>query len=202
MATDSELLAEYVDGGSHAAFSALVDRHLSVVSSAASRQVGGDIHRTREVVQTVFTLLARKAQALRTHPALIAWLYTTTALTAAKLRRTEARRSRRETLEPSMDENFASQEPSADWDRVRAVIDPLLLQLPDADRTAILLRFFERSAYREIGTRFGISENAARMRVERALEILRSRLERLGIKSTSTAIGVALAEQAVVDLMP
>jgi RNA polymerase sigma factor (sigma-70 family) len=197
MPTDSDLLAAYIDSGSQSAFTALVERHLPAVCSAAARQVGGNNYSTQEVVQTVFTLLARKAQTLRSHPALIAWLYTTTSLTAAKMRRQEARRSRRETLEANMEDKLVSPDAAIDWDRVGAVIDPLLLQLSETDRAATLLRFFEHRPYREIGDRFGISENAARMRVERALEGLRSKLARLRIKSTAAAVGIALGEHAV-----
>ena len=41
-----------------------------------------------------------------------------------------------------------------------------------------------------------ISEDAARMRVERALEKLRGVLARRGVTSTGAALGAVLAEQA------
>jgi DNA-directed RNA polymerase specialized sigma24 family protein len=94
MSTDAELLQLYAERGSQPAFSTLVERHLALVYSAALRQVGNNPHRAQEVVQTVFTLLARKVRPLSRHPALIGWLYTTTYYTADKLRRAEQRRER------------------------------------------------------------------------------------------------------------
>ena len=94
MSTDAELLQLYAERGSQPAFSTLVERHLALVYSAALRQVGNNPHRAQEVVQTVFTLLARKVRPLSRPPALIGWLYTTTYYTADKLRRAEQRRER------------------------------------------------------------------------------------------------------------
>ena len=56
-----------------------------------------------------------------------------------------------------------------------------MLELKDSDREALLLRYFERRSMAEVGSRLGLSENAARMRVERALERLRERLTRRGV---------------------
>jgi TonB family protein len=76
-------------------------------------------------------------------------------------------------------------------------LDEALAELSDSDREVILLRFFEERDYATVGARFNLTDNTARMRVERALEKLRARLERRGVTSTSAALGVALANQAV-----
>ena len=39
--------------------------------------------------------------------------------------------------------------------------------LDEEDRMSVLLRHFEHRSFAEIGARVGLSENAARMRVER-----------------------------------
>jgi len=193
MPTDAELLHQYVECESEQAFTALVQRHLPVAYSAALRQVGGDPHRAQEVVQRVFTLLARKAKSLRHHPALIGWLYTTTHHVAAKMWRAEQRRLRLE--EQAMNEPEPST--TVKWEQMRPVIDEFMLQLKERDRTAVLLRFFANQSYGEIGNQLGLTENTARMRVDRALESIRSALARRGIGSTSAALGTLLAAQAV-----
>src|SRR4029077_4252915 len=66
----------------------------------------------------------------------------------------------------------------------------------DRDREAVLLRFFEGQAFAQIAARLSLSEDAARMRVDRALEKLRAALVRRGIASTAAALGVVLASQA------
>ena len=76
MTPDPELLATFARTNSEDAFAELVRRHVSLVYSAALRQVGGDAHLAQDVAQTVFTDLARKAAALARRESLTGWLYT------------------------------------------------------------------------------------------------------------------------------
>lgn len=195
---DHELLVRYAEEGSEAAFTELVHRHFDLVYSAARRQVGGDDQRAREVAQTVFTDLAHKARALRRHPALRGWLYTSTHFAARKLLRSEQRRRQRELTAQAMQELSSPPGLSGDWDRLSARLDEAMQALGPRDREAILLRFFFQRHFAEIGDRLGSSEKAAQMRVDRALEKLREALARRGITSTAGALAVALADQAVV----
>src|ERR1700740_1161966 len=89
MSTDAELLRRYVEEKSEAAFAELVRRHLDLVYFVALRQVGGDAHRAKDVAQTVFTDLARKARALPGHATLTGWLHTSTRFAATKQRRAD-----------------------------------------------------------------------------------------------------------------
>jgi len=90
---DAELLQRFAAERSEAAFAEIVQRHVDLVYSAALRQMRGDHHRAQEVTQMVFVSLARKAAALVRHPALPAWLYRSTCLSALDLQRKEARRA-------------------------------------------------------------------------------------------------------------
>lgn len=96
-----------------------------------------------------------------------------------------------------MNEINADNRAAADWDRLRPVLDAAMHGLSDADREAILLRFFQNRRLAEIEQRLGLSEDAARMRVERALDKLQGLLGRRGITSTTAALGVALANPAL-----
>src|SRR5205085_3224508 len=49
----------------------------------------------------------------------------------------------------------------------------------------------------DVGVRVGLSENSARMRVDRALDKLRTGLSRRGVTSTAAALGLILTQQAV-----
>lgn len=197
MLTDAELLRRYADGKSEEAFATLVSRYVDLVYSSALRQVGGDAHRAQDVTQIVFTTLARKARSLTHHPVLAGWLYTATQHAAAKAIRTEARRHAREKEAQAMHEIFAPDSTVIDWERVRPVLDDAMRELDDRDREAVLLRFFARRPFREIGTALHLSEDAARMRVERALDKLHGLLSRRGVSSTSSALALALTGQAV-----
>ena len=66
-------------------------------------------------------------------------------------------------------------------------------ELHEADRTAVVLRFLENRSLREVGTALGLQENAARMRVDRALDKLRGLLARRGVTSTVSGLTSALA---------
>jgi hypothetical protein len=86
----------------------------------------------------------------------------------------------------------------SDWSEIRDVLDETVGELTDSDRRALLLRYFEARPFAEIGSALGLSENAARMRVDRAVDKLRTRLAIRGITSTTAALASALGQFAVV----
>jgi len=198
MSDDAELLRRYANENSEPAFAELVQRHLGLVYHAALRQVGGDAHRAQDVAQTVFTDLARKAEALARRPVLAGWLYTSTRYAAAQVVRSERRRRVREQEAHTMNENLSDPTPAADWEHMRPVIDDALQALNERDREAVLLRFFENRPFAEVGARMAASEDAARVRVDRALEKMRAELARRGVTSTTAALALALAGQSAV----
>ena len=198
MNDDAILLRRYANEGSEADFAALVQRHLNLVYSVALRQVNGDTHLAEDVTQQVFSDLAHKAGKLSRHPVLSGWLFTSTRFAAAKAVRSESRRRTREKEAELMKE---AMEPDAgcrlDWERARPVIDEALAELSERDREAVLLRFFEDKEYQAVAARLSLSENAARMRVDRAVDKLNGLLRKRGITSTSAALATALSSHAV-----
>src|SRR5438445_8301945 len=92
---DSELLREFAERGSDAAFTTLVQRYADLVYSTALRQLR-DPDLAQEVAQTVFCLLARKARSLCNRTALVGWFYRAACFAAADVLRTEPRRRERE----------------------------------------------------------------------------------------------------------
>ena len=194
---DAELLQRYAQSRSEEAFAELVRRHVDLVFSAALRQVSGDPHRAEEVTQMVFISLARKASALARHPVLLAWLHQSTRFAAGNVRREEGRRWAHERAAATEIGGAGEQTDGADWERLRPVLDDAVNDLNWFDREAVLLRFFANRPFAEVGRQLGLSENAARMRVERALAKLQSSLARRGITSTAAALTVALSGNAV-----
>ena len=197
MPDDAALLRRYAQDRAEDAFAELVRRHVDGVYSTALRRVGGDTHLAEDVTQQVFVALAQKATSLSHHPVLTGWLYLTTRHESANVVRTEQRRKVREQEAHSMNETVSDSGLPADWTRVAPVLDDAIDQLGETDRTAVLLRFIGRRSFAEIGNLLRITEDAARMRHERALEKLRVALGRRGITSTSAALGLALANHAV-----
>ena len=198
MANDNDLLREYARSASEAAFTELVHRHMNMVYSAALRETDGDAAFAEELTQLVFVELSRKAASLLRHPALAGWLYTCVRWTAANKRRAEQSRQRRQLEYQTMSQLLSSESPESAWRQLRPVLDDALHELGEKDRTAIVLRFFENLSLQEVGMQLGLNENAARMRVDRALRKLRDRLSKRGITSTGSALAAAIVVGAMV----
>jgi len=194
--TDSQrLLAEYAKNGSEPAFRELVERYLNFVYSTALRLVAGDAHLAKDVAQTVFISLARKGRTLSAGVMLGGWLHQHIYHVATKAMRTERRRQSREC--EAMQMNMLHDDSGADLRQVAAMLDEAITRLGSKDRTAILLRFFEQRDFRAVGEALGSNEDAARMRVSRALEKLHSLLKQRGVTLSLAALGAGLTAAAV-----
>jgi RNA polymerase sigma factor (sigma-70 family) len=196
---DAALLHAYVRERDEAAFSELVRRHVDLVHTAAFRRVGGDARKAQEVTQQVFIDLAKKAAALTRHPALPAWLHRSTRFVAANLRREEHRRRAREEISARETDTVSASpfEPAADWTQLAPVLDAALDTLGETDRQVVVLRHFSQLSFAEIGATLRVSEAAAQMRAARALEKLRRALQKRGVTSTASALGLALGANTV-----
>jgi RNA polymerase sigma factor (sigma-70 family) len=197
MDTDSQLLEAYARDGSERAFRELVERHINLVHSAALREARGNVSLAEDITQAIFTELARRAARLVRHPALAGWLYTSVRLTSANVRRAEDRRQRREQEASTVHQLLGPDPTDVLWPQVRPLLDDVMHQLNDKDRTVVVLRFFEGQSLKEVGLALGLTENAARMRVERSLEKLRALLTQRGVKSTASTLAAVLAVGAV-----
>ena len=195
MTDNRTLLAEYANHGSEPAFRELVARYIDLVYSTAVRLVNGDTHRANDVVQTVFTDLARLARTLSPEVMLGGWLHRRTWHVATTLMRTERRRQHRERQAVEMND-FQNQSQD-EFERIAPLLDEAINQLGDRDRAAIVLRFFEHRDLRAVGEMLGSNEDAAQKRVARAVEKLRGHFARRGIVASAVVITSALAAHAV-----
>lgn len=184
--TDQDLLRKFRDNRCEASFRQLVDRHLKMVFSVAYR-VSGERGLAEEIAQSTFAKLADSDA----KPDVVAgWLYHTARNLALTTVRSESRRKQREQLAVTMELN----EPTPD--QLTEHLEPALEQLGPEERDVLVLRFFEERNLRDVGAELGLSEDAARMRVNRALEKLRSVFGKLGITGTTTWLATALPTSA------
>ncbi len=193
---DTQLLCTYVTERSEDAFRGLVRRHIALVHGVARRQAGIDAHLADDVTQRVFVLLAQKASSFAGHATLAGWLYTAARLESLKVARDEARRRARETRAAEMNAPHDSADSAPAWDELQQVLDDAMSRLGVAEREAVLLRYFSGYTFAEVGSALHISEEAARKRVDRAVEKLGTLLGQRGLVSTSAALGTALATHA------
>jgi RNA polymerase sigma factor (sigma-70 family) len=189
------LLAEYVSNGSDAAFRELVGRYVGLVYSTALRRVGGDRHLAEDIAQTVFVDLARKARSFSEEVMLGGWLHRHTCHVADTVLRGERRRQLRE--RQSMDVNSPQESSESALVRIAPVLDEAIGLLGEEDRHAILLRFFEQRDFRAVGEAMGTREDAARMRVGRALDKLHALLVRRGVSISLTGLGAVLVTETI-----
>src|SRR5215831_19516498 len=195
--SDWNLLQHYARTRSESAFAELVRRHLGWVYSVALRQVHQP-ELAEEVAQSVFILLARKAASLRFGTRVGGWLFRTTRFVGSRVLRAEQRLKNREQTAVSMNAaTIFSDNDAALWERIVPHLDQAVAALSEQDRTAILLRFYEKKRLYEIGEQLGIGEEAAKKRVSRAVDKLRTFLTQRGVAIGATVLVAVLTEEAV-----
>jgi RNA polymerase sigma factor (sigma-70 family) len=188
---DMALVRDYADGNSDAAFSQLVTRHIDLVYSVALRQVR-DAHLAADVTQEVFILLARKAKTLPPTTVVPGWLCRATRNLAANALTVQRRRQHRE-QEASMQNPTEETDPLV-WKQIEPLLETAMAELREKDHDAIVLRFFEGRAFRDVALALGTTEDGAKMRVARALERLRQSFARRGFAySAAVTAGVVSA---------
>ena len=189
---DAELLREFVKHHSDAAFSGLVEKHVNLVYSAALRMVRDDAL-AKDVTQSVFIQLARKAPTLREGNALPGWLYRVTRCQAANAVRSEQTRRRLET-EATMQAHF---EDNASWKHIESDLDEAMTALNAEEQNLVVMRFFQNQNWHDISAAVALSEDTVQRRVGRALEKLRSFFAQRGVAVSCAVIGLALSANAV-----
>ncbi len=196
--SDAQLLRNYAECGAESAFTELVQRHTNLVYSAALRQVDSpDI--AAEIAQNVFVALARSARdlspRLAAEASLAGWLCRSARNLSLNHRRDEFRRQSRE--RQAMEQLLTISDDAPDWDRLRRVLDDAMSELTEADYDALVLRFFQKQDFRDVGAALGVSDDTAQKRVSRALEKLREFLSQRGIRSTAATLSVVISANAV-----
>jgi RNA polymerase sigma factor (sigma-70 family) len=192
---DMELVRQYAAHQSESAFAALVSRHTNLVYSAALRRVC-DPQLAQEVTQATFIILARKAGSLDDQTILPGWLYRTACFVSGNALKREYRRQQRE-QEAYMQSTLDEAGTDAAWKQMSPLLEEAMLRLGQTDRDAVVLRYFEGRSLNEVGTALGASEDAAKKRVNRAVEKLRGFFIKRGVVIPATVLSAAISANSV-----
>jgi RNA polymerase sigma factor (sigma-70 family) len=182
-ADDSDLLARFLlerDEGAELAFRTLVERHGGMVLNVC-RQVLRDGDDAQDAAQAVFLILARKAGSIRKQGSVAPWLHGVARRVAVKARCRAAVRGRCEAAVQAVaarpETVSPPPEPSVDYEAVHAEV----ARLPERYRTPVVLCYLEGLTYEEAARRVGCPVGTIRVRLSRARDQLRARLERRGL---------------------
>ena len=184
---DDATLMSRVRDGDEDAFRLLIERYQRIVINMIYRSIG-DSWEAEDLAQRVFLQVFRSAPRYQATAKFTTWLFTITHNTILNEHRRRARH-RAESLEaitqPTGPDDIAhelpdtrAEDPSAAAaenelkDRIQAAIQ----NLPEAQRTAVLLCRFEGLAYEEIAKVIGCSVSATKSLLHRARATLKEQL--------------------------
>lgn len=169
-----------VKDGDHEAFRTLIERYQRAVINVIHRAIG-DAWEAEDLAQRVFVQVFRSAGRYQPTAKFTTWLFTITRNTILNERRRRARRSA-ESLEALSEETQFPDVRAIDPARaagereLQQRIQAAIQQLPEAQRTAVILCRFEDLAYEEIAEVMRCSVPAVKSLLHRARQTLKEQL--------------------------
>lgn len=188
------LLDTYRKTGSQQAFAELVARYTGAVFAQCLRQVR-DRAVAEDATQAVFVLLAQKAATLPEGTILEGWLFNTARYTCLNILRMQRRRRRYESAAAGVRPETARDDAVAAAE-LKESLDAALAQLSERDRKVITLRYYGGRTIAQVASELGITEDAAKQRVSRAVERIRQVYQRSGSNAPAAGMVAVALEQA------
>jgi DNA-binding transcriptional MerR regulator len=96
-----------------------------------------------------------------------------------------------------MEQPITTSEAPPEWEEIRPILDEALESLDEADREALLLRYFKQQSLRAIGLALGVSDDAAQKRISRAIERLRGFFVSRGVVVSASGLAAVISANAV-----
>ena len=191
--TDTALLQAFAVDNSQAAFAVLVRRYGPLVLGVCRRVLHHD-HDTEDAFQATFLILARKAGTIHKQESLWSWLYTVAYRIALRVRASQARRKSRELQAIQHLTMHQAARPRGPY--LGEFLDEEVERLPEKYRAPVLLCYLQGQTNEEAARRLRCPTGTVKIRLLRARQLLRKRLQRRGVALTLTALAAALVEEA------
>lgn len=186
---DHALVTRYAESRDEAAFAAVVSRHARMVYGVCRRAVR-DAHLAEDAFQADFLVLAGHPKRALHAAAVGGWLFGVARRVGLAARRREERHSRRAAA--AIPRN---PEPPG-FDDLLRVLDEELAALPDEFRAPLVACFLEERTLDEAARHLGWSVSTLRRRLDRAKDLLRTRLTRRGATLAAGLFAGFLAQSA------
>jgi RNA polymerase sigma-70 factor (ECF subfamily) len=177
-------LMQLVSGGDTGAFEELIEKHQSLVAGTVARMLGSNSD-VEDIAQQVFIRVWKSARRYVPRAKFTTWLLKIT----RNLVFNELRRSKRHALVPLQTDPGGEEFPLKDEKNpppdtslleteLQQAIEDAIMQLPESQRMALILRRYEQLSYEEIAEILDLSVPAVKSVLFRARTELRSRLSR------------------------
>jgi len=173
-----------VAGGDTSAFEKVIERHQALVAGTAARMLGSNSD-VEDIAQQVFIRVWKSARRYVPRAKFTTWLLKITRnLVFNELRRAKRRAQIPLQSDPGAEEIQLKDEtnPAPDAslleDELQRAIEEAIMQLPESQRMALVLRRYEQLSYEEIAGVLDLSVPAVKSVLFRARTELRSRLSK------------------------
>jgi cytochrome c peroxidase len=174
---DRDLLQQFCEQRSEAAFATLLYRHGPMILSVC-RNVLHDESDAEDAFQATFLVLAGKAASIRKTASLASWLHGVAHRTALKARLQAATRDKHEARAPARP---IPEPDDLDWREVQQVLHEELTALAERYRGPLVACYLEGMTQEEAAAQFGVAVSTLKERMERGRTLLRARLVRRGL---------------------
>ena len=177
-------LMRLVARGDTSAFEEVIERHQALVAGTAARMLGSNSD-VEDIAQQVFIRVWKSARRYVPRAKFTTWLLKIT----RNLVFNELRRAKRRAQVPLQSEPGAEEIPLKDetnrtpdssllHDELQRTIEEAIMQLPESQRMALVLRRYEQLSYEQIAEVLDLSVPAVKSVLFRARTELRSRLSK------------------------
>lgn len=190
---NEKMMSRWMEGHGErfeAVFAEFVRKHVGWIYGVARRRTG-DAVLAEDVTQGVFLVVVRERGKVGRleeggEVRVARWMFGVVCNLSSRAVRDRSRRRRHESAAgEERGRELSKETEGSEWGEIAPMLDEWVGKLRQEEREAVLLRFYRRMSFAEVGGALGVSEEAARKRVVRAVERLR---EFAGVKGSGAGV--------------